>query len=140
MQRPINYFAVFLVVAAGVTVGNLASHAIQTAFWMVAWQQSIDQFRAEIGRTFGDSDDVIEQARSRLDEQSRITEKRLRHERQGSATAKRLASHCSLWRKNHDMTPTDTTARAVQYYCGGYDRFIETGKTPRGDAPLLETR
>ena len=143
MQRPINYFAVFLVVAAAVAVGNIASHAIQTAFWMVAWQQSIDQFNSEVSRVFGNENSESEQrdrpppiatpdppSSSRDRRQSTVQERRA-----NSPIGRKLFVECDVWQRNYDKTPTRTTRQYRDRHCKGYREYIRTGR-----APVLETR
>ncbi|MAS10523.1 hypothetical protein [Salinisphaera sp.] len=138
MQRPINYFAVFLVVAAAVTVGNIASHAIQTAFWMVAWKQSIDQFNSEVSRVFGNQKPESEHRDRPLpvakpepvpsaQEPGNPT---VQQRRANSPTGRKLFVECDVWQRNYDKTPTRTTRQYRDQHCKGYREYIRTGRVP----------
>ena len=127
--RP-SYLALFAVVVAGVTIGNLASDWIGTQ--LVAYRA--DRAMAELSRSAADGaararDSAMTHAQKAVgavaDPLEYAREQR-RRDRQGT----RLLQTCDEWRKAHAQLSTETTGAEMKRHCGLYERYVEHGVLP----------
>jgi hypothetical protein len=129
-NRRLSYLALFAVVAAGVTIGNLASG------WIGAQLTALDAGRAladlSKSATAGAArarDAAVAQAQSAAGAAADPLEY-AREQRRGDRQGVRLYQTCDEWRKAHAQLKTETTSAEMKRHCGLYDRYVEHGVLP----------
>ena len=125
MTRPVqvtgfSYLLLLLVIAAGVTAGNLASSYIQLRIVAAGAQAAA----VELERQLQD-----QQAAAR--ERRRTREQAQRQARAASPTGRQLAQRCADWSVADAERSVPTTRAGVAEHCGRYERYLETGQVQR---------
>ncbi|WP_353253976.1 hypothetical protein [Salinisphaera sp. PC39] len=105
MNKP-DYLAWFLVIAAAVCTGNLASNSIS---YMAVNQWAAYQLR---------------QFQVQMEERSQRQAVKAREQRAGSPRGQELLRRCREWRRNYTMTPSQTTAAKRDQACEDYHKYV----------------
>ena len=104
-KRP-DYLAWFLVIAAAVCTGNLASNSISYVAVNQWAAYRLSQFQAE------------------MQQQSQRQAVRIREQRAKSSRGQELLRRCREWRRNYTMTPSETTAAKRDQACEDYHKYV----------------
>jgi hypothetical protein len=128
----INYLLLFLVIAAGVALGNLASQ------WLAAEVAALQAERAvnELSKSAADkatkaAEAAVSQAQKAAAQWGGAADYAQTQRRQ-DRDGRRLFQACDDWRNAHAQLKTETTHTEMKKHCGLYERYVEHGLLPAG--------
>ena len=128
-RRP-SYLALFVVVAAGVTIGNLASDWIGAQLTALGAGRAMTEWsKAAAAGAARARDAAVAQAQSAAGAAADPLEY-AREQRGRDRQGVRLFQTCDEWRKAHAQLKTETTSAEMKRHCGLYERYVEHGVLP----------
>lgn len=145
MKTSINYFAMALAVAAGVFVGNLATDF--TRLWVTTSmlaKATGERPSFAVNEPPGSAvtagnnyrEQVARENRQQAAQEQRQRSDQMLEQRKASPEGRRLYVQCEAWQRNYDKTPTDTTRRYADFYCGQYRQYLNTGVITNDKSPF----
>lgn len=126
----INYFALLLVIIAGVVIGNLVSNWLTAKLAAYQAEQALAEISKSAAAGAARAQDAAvahaQKAAAVIASQQEEVRERRRRDRDGT----RLSQACEEWRRAHAQLNTATTQAEMSKHCALYERYVQSGVLP----------
>jgi len=133
--RQVDYLVLFIVIALGVTVGNLFSNWVTAKITLYQIEQATVAFNEEL-TVYNKAQEsrLVENQRTNIAKQQQNIQRqkdKIQTERANSRTGQFLAKSCEEWKATHQRYNNYTAQQEMQKACKQYQQYIDTGVAPK---------
>ncbi|WP_018233127.1 hypothetical protein [Thioalkalivibrio thiocyanodenitrificans] len=126
-----KYLALLVVIAIGVTAGNLLSTWITMKVVEHQMEQALVGISNEVTTQMNKVQRETSVLRAKARAESEALESRRRQQRLADKTGAALARACEEWQRAHEEFKSYTSETESAKHCGRLERYLTTGAVPR---------
>lgn len=126
-----KYLTLLVVIAIGVTAGNLLSNWITMKVVEHQVEQALVGISHEVTTHMNKTQRKTSGSRAKARAESEALESRRRQQRLADKTGEALARACEEWQRAHEEFESYTSETESAKHCGRLDQYLTTGVVPR---------